>query len=258
MEVNGSLAHPHPHPMSNPYHRKIELQSALDLAYLQHNIAASVRQKLDLHFPPSASQPQPPPSSSAEGRSLSALHPGATDPMRQRVEELVTDFLDQMWTAAKANVVVNGQDVTVVADAAVGAAEPEEREGVDFEYELYDSRLSAKVAGLYAELEGLTTQVARLRRTAPIEAAKRYGEALREVLEEDVRKVESEVEAVEKRGLELQEMRDGWEDDVAAVYERGVAELRRLGGQGGGAASGSLTETVGKVQRAKEVAQEIA
>ena len=46
------------------------------------------------------------------------------------------------------------------------------------------------------------------------------------------------------------------------MYERGVEELRRLGGLGGGgdgeeSGSGSLTETVGRVQRAKMVALEL-
>lgn len=38
------------------HHRKIDLQSPADLAYLQRNIHAAARQKFDLHFPPSAAQ----------------------------------------------------------------------------------------------------------------------------------------------------------------------------------------------------------
>ncbi len=56
------------------HHRKIDLQSAADLAYLQRNIHAAARQKIDLHFPPSAAQ--------ADGM-------GGGDSLRGRVEEIV-------------------------------------------------------------------------------------------------------------------------------------------------------------------------
>jgi hypothetical protein len=62
-------------------------------------------------------------------------------------------------------------------------------------------------------------------------------------------------------------LREGWRDDVRVSYERGVDELVRLSGfkthngsvSGNGndnGRGGSLTETVGKVQRARTVALE--
>jgi len=139
-----------------------------------------------------------------------------------------------------------------------------EREGVDFEYEPCDARLSVRVAGLYAEVESPTAQVSRLRRTASREAAERYAGVLRAVLEEDEKKKKEFGDGDEDGGLlRLDEVREGWEEDVAALYERGVEELRRLGGFGGGggdreeSGSGSLTETVGRVQRAKVVTLEL-
>lgn len=56
------------------HHRKIDLQSAADLAYLQRNIHAAARQKIDLHFPPAAAL--------ADGM-------GGGDSLRGRVEEMV-------------------------------------------------------------------------------------------------------------------------------------------------------------------------
>ena len=60
----------------------------------------------------------------------------------------------------------------------------------------------------------------------------------------------------------MENVRGGWQEDIEKMYEHGLAELRRLGGlddsaarQGG--ASRSLTETVGKAQRAKVVAMEL-
>ena len=60
--------------MQGPHHRKIELQSAADLSYLYANTVALSRQKLDLHFPPSASNDSQKP-----------------DPMKERVKELVDE-----------------------------------------------------------------------------------------------------------------------------------------------------------------------
>lgn len=54
-------------------HRKIELQSPADYTYLYANTVTASRQKLDLHFPPSATG-----------------H-GEPDPMRERVRELVDE-----------------------------------------------------------------------------------------------------------------------------------------------------------------------
>jgi kinetochor protein Mis14/NSL1 len=273
MEIDASNLHPNPVP--NPHHRKIELQSPLDLTYLQSNLAASARQKLDLHFPPSASQPQSQPSSDPSASANRENGISTTDPMRQRVQDLVDQFLDRTWVAAKQSISINGQDATTLPppamDSTTSAApdQPrEEREGVDFEYEPYDARLSSKVASLYGELEALTTQVSNLRRTAPGAAAERYNRALLEALEEDQRAFKArKEEMVDRRGedgrnegvLKLDDMREGWQEDVAEMYERGLGELRRLGVHGGSAeeGSGSLTETVGKAQRAKVVAMEL-
>jgi len=55
------------------HQRKIELQSPADLTYLYANTVALSRRKLDLYFPPSATNDETP------------------DPMRERVRELVDD-----------------------------------------------------------------------------------------------------------------------------------------------------------------------
>lgn len=54
-------------------HRKIELQSPADFTYLYANAVALSRQKLDLNFPPLATDDDTP------------------DPMRERVQELVDE-----------------------------------------------------------------------------------------------------------------------------------------------------------------------
>ena len=108
MELDVPHAAPHPHP--HPHHRKIELQSPLDLAYLERNMSVAAREKLDLHFPPSASSSSSSSAPHAPPPATEIAAPAAPDPMRQRVEDLVAQFLERMWCAAKDNITVNGQD----------------------------------------------------------------------------------------------------------------------------------------------------
>lgn len=57
--------------MEAPHYRKIELQSTADLSYLHVNTVSAAREKLDLHFPPSAN------------------NGAGSDPMKERVRDLV-------------------------------------------------------------------------------------------------------------------------------------------------------------------------
>lgn len=59
--------------MAAPHYRKVELQSPADFTYLYANTVALSRQKLDLYFPPSATDNDTP------------------DPMRERVRELIDE-----------------------------------------------------------------------------------------------------------------------------------------------------------------------
>lgn len=287
----------------NSHHRKVELQSPLDLAYLQSNLASSARQKLDLHFPPSAyidsqnAAAQPATVISLDGVKVPetvAVEAAATavehndeaekDPLRARVRELVDAFMARTWEAAAKNISVNGMDVTFPSPAArqsgsetTESKEPaEEIEGVDFTYEAHDSRLQAKLAGLYGELETLTAQVSLLRRTAPKEGAGAFQGALASAIEKDDAEFEAQMAIIREKAAEaaadqnllgLKPLRDGWHEDIKAMYERGTNGLASLAGLGTTNASASssgalglhgasLTETVGKVQRARTVAME--
>ncbi|KAJ9636161.1 uncharacterized protein PV06_04277 [Exophiala oligosperma] len=292
----------HPQPQVNVHHRKIELQTPDDFTYLQRNLIASAQQKLDLHFPLSALQnngvdnAQPATIISLDGvkptePTLAAARDTAQhqndqqeDPLRARVRQLVDAFMTRTWEGASQNITVNGMNASefsILANEATRAAaaaatttttsgEPhEEREGVDFVYESYDSRLQSRVAGLYGELEALTAQVSKLRRTAPSQAAKDFSDALMVELARDderynegmARAQENAADSEEDGPLKLKTLRDGWHDDVQAMYESGIGELAVLSGlkttaAENGHGGASLTETVGKVQRARTVAME--
>ncbi|KAG9790863.1 hypothetical protein KCU88_g1196, partial [Aureobasidium melanogenum] len=311
-----SLEEPHAHPPRAPdtHHRKIELQSPYDLTYLQANLAASAKEKLDLHFPPSAAQTganantraQPAivisldgvnPTTTTTTTTTSSHAPGAAsseteqqtkgskeeneeDPLRARVRALVDSFMTRTWEGARQNIVVNGMDATLFPMLAgeeqqPGGKDQEEREGIDFVYEPYDTRLQAKVAGLYGELEALTAQVSKLRRVAPKQGATAYADALMARIAEDEAEFEARVAAIrgEKQSVPAQwelkpppsTAREGWSDDVKEMYERATGQLASLAGlltaakeaeSASRSEEPSLTETVGKVQRATTVAME--
>ncbi|PKX92010.1 uncharacterized protein P174DRAFT_444022 [Aspergillus novofumigatus IBT 16806] len=150
--------------MTSPHYRKIELQSPADFTYLYANTVALSRQKLDLHLPPSANTSDGP------------------DPMRERVKELVDQYINQTFTTASASISINGLDSSS-SQFPFPAAFTQPTETI--EYEPYDTELAARVTSLYAQLESLTTTVAQLRRDAPARAAKAYAEQLRKAIEED-------------------------------------------------------------------------
>ncbi|EXJ73675.1 uncharacterized protein A1O5_03437 [Cladophialophora psammophila CBS 110553] len=284
----------HPKPILDHHHRKVELQSTYDLTYLQSNLIACARQKLDLHFPllTAAQEKSQPatvipldgvqPNENSQPRNTQVRDGNEVeDPLRARVREVVEAFIARTWEGACKNITVNGLDATSLPVALTTASaansssdqqgeDKEEVEGVDFVFEPYDSQLQAKVAALYGELETLTAQVSKLRRTAPAQGAEMFAKGLREEMKTDDVEFERRVTATATRlaeaggdVLQLKPQRDGWYDHVHAMYDRGTSELAVLAGvnRAKGDADhevhgASLTETLGKIQRARTVAME--
>jgi kinetochor protein Mis14/NSL1 len=298
---------PHPNPTPDPHHRKIELQSLPDLIYLRNNLTESARQKIDLHFPPSAyrqsnnnkhkGRAQPATTISLDGADnpepsaaeQSTQNPtDEHDPLRTSVEDLVHAYISRIWSSAARNITVNGLDVPLSTDPPSNPDDDiqpqngpqEQRECIDFTYEPYDGRLQAKVASLYGEVETLTAQVSRLRRMAPKQGAEMYQRQLKQEMDRDEEEHEREMAAMKQKAEQQQQNilgvslpTEDWYADTKNTYEQGVSELSSLAGLAAkendgnatlaaaapAAATGqgaSLTETVGKLQRARTVAME--
>ncbi|PYH80026.1 Mis14-domain-containing protein [Aspergillus uvarum CBS 121591] len=202
--------------MSDSHHRKIELQSAADLTYLYGNTVALSRQKLDLHLPPSANPSDGP------------------DPMRERVRELVDEYILRTFTSASYSITINGLDSSS-KEFPFPASFTAPTEQV--EYEAYDAKLASRVSSLYAQLESLTTTVAQLRRDAPGRAARAYAEQLRRVMEEEEEEEEDKDAEVEEGEDGEQEKKDGGmnvavgeeEEDNELKEESGGASQDRAG-----------------------------
>ncbi|KAJ5683925.1 uncharacterized protein N7477_000270 [Penicillium maclennaniae] len=249
--------------MTTPQQRKIELQSPADFTYLYANTVALSRQKLDQALPPSANNDEP-------------------DPMRERVKELVDEYINRTFTTASASISINGIDSSSPQfpfPAAFTAPET-------VEYEAYDAELASRVTSLYAQLESLTTTVAQLRRSGPQAAARDYAAQLTQLLQEEDEEFENSLrnsestEQLAEDGMdvdikaEFQPMDPSWKLDVqlgteeeterwrsgdmAGVYEDALRTLQRLQGEGEDVAVGegnALATTVGKAERAARAAE---
>ncbi|CAD0030096.1 unnamed protein product [Aureobasidium pullulans] len=158
-------------------HRKIELQSPLDLIYLRNNTTSTAREKLDLHFPPSA-----------------APESASDDVLRSRVEELVQQYISKVFENAGPNLAVNGLEGKEMEEA-----------------------MRTKLLNLSAKIENLTLQLANLRRTAPAQAAASYAATLekeeKEFGEARQRAEEQRKRMLEEEGVQLgtEGVRD-WEE----------------------------------------------
>ncbi|EZG01597.1 hypothetical protein H106_08239 [Trichophyton rubrum CBS 735.88] len=262
--------------MQEPHHRKIELQSTADLSYLYTNTLTVAREKLDLHFPPSANDD--------------------SDSMKERVRSLVDGFINKTFTSAIPSISINGIDTTDSSSKQKGPSKDEQpinlesllttRESI--EYEPFDTELAARLTSLYAQLESLTTTVAQMRRDAPLKAAKAYEEALNNALSHDDEEDEEggymdedyeaddvpvdadmdeqhRQEAERKRDIEriqrmlqkhpewllqaplgTEQVQERWRDgEISDVYARSLETLFKLQGEGSGIGYGDEDEEDG-------------
>ncbi|EEA27731.1 hypothetical protein TMatcc_003972 [Talaromyces marneffei ATCC 18224] len=206
--------------MQSEHYRKIELQSPADLTYLYTNAVAESRQKLDLHFPPSAYSNGDQP-----------------DPMKERVKELVDDFIRQTYTYASDSLTINGLEFDSASVSASASASKDSGDAPfpfpsafsapneTIEFEPYDGNLASRVSSLYAQLESLTTTVAQLRRDAPGKAAKIYAANLREALEKEDEEFEHQQEQQQRKRRRLEENKDGDNDTNMEDHDDETQEI---------------------------------
>ncbi|KAL8872315.1 MAG: hypothetical protein Q9174_002039 [Haloplaca sp. 1 TL-2023] len=207
------------------HHRKIDLQSPADLAFLHTNIKSSAQQKLDLAIPPSANPI------------------GEPDTFRPQVQQLVQDYITQTLSLALSSIAVNGLDAdsSMLADADKSEMEDESN------YEPYDPRMAEKLRTLYRQLEWEHTRVAELRREAPGAAARAFEERMeQERATEGIteKEVEEEMQKKTVGGLEGVEL--DRREDIAKMWARGMEELTDLSG---------ITELAARMERARKAAE---
>ncbi|KAK1541271.1 hypothetical protein CPAR01_07260 [Colletotrichum paranaense] len=207
-------------------HRKIELQSRDDLAYLLTNVRRAAQEQLDNAFP------------HIEGSNAQE------DELRAPIERLVNEYINKTFTYAAPNLSINGMDTdpSTFLSNNTPSDEPEEA------YEPWDARLRQRVEDLAREEEDLLNEIAALKKSVPgaiatattneFKAAAAVDEAAFEAAkkakEDEAREMEAEVlplEAMERRG------------EVKEAFGGAVGGLGRL--------KKTMPATVAKMERAR-------
>ncbi|KAF1939615.1 hypothetical protein EJ02DRAFT_408286 [Clathrospora elynae] len=228
-------------------HRKLELQSPADLAYLTSQIRTAARQKLDLHLPPVSDTTEP-------------------DELRCSVETLVDTFLAQVLQGMRHNISINGIDVLVARErggeavneqghrihgVSVNEVGLEEKEGggevEHIEYEAFDDKLRTRLASTIAKRDALIAGISQHRRTTAAAAAKTLQaqfESENEAMLTTAAEMERSASVVEEGDLARIEgiPRQG---DMGRSWERAVEGLQRL--------NKGLPETRARLERAGHV-----
>jgi len=135
-------------------HRKIELQEQDDLRYLINNVQRAAHEKIDLALPP------------IDGE----------DALRQRVEELVAEYITTTFQTASPNISINGHDPAPTLLISLLSTEPDQSIETTEEYEPLDSKLLSRAADLARQEEDLLIEIAALRREAPVKVAETWKE----------------------------------------------------------------------------------
>ncbi|KAF7534165.1 hypothetical protein G7054_g6483 [Neopestalotiopsis clavispora] len=215
------------------HQRKIELQSPEDLTYLLANVRRAAAERVNEAFPP------------VEGAQ-------GEDELRNRIEELVEEYITKTFTLSAPNLSINGMGIDDISpDLAIlapdydptskGPAEPE------IVYTPFDPRLRARVEDLTREEEDLLRDIAALKKSVPAATAAAHAEAFKTGLKQDEEALEAAktknattaggddsdgADAAEREkavgggGLNLDKLER--QEDVELAYGRAVQGLAKL------------------------------
>ncbi|KAF2664537.1 hypothetical protein BT63DRAFT_429298 [Microthyrium microscopicum] len=215
---------------STSNYRKIELQSPHDWTHLRTLGSAAAQTRLATAFPNSDTD----------------------DELRARVDALLQTFLATTYQSARANVAVNGVDMTFAENEMDGGQGQEEEE-----IEPLDAGVADKLRELERKKERLLLKVAGYRRTGPEAAAQRFREEWEGSGSAEERGEETDggaedgdikTEDAEQPALDLVGELRRW-DEVQSTYARGVQGLVEL--------KTGMAGTIGQLEEAKTVGDEL-
>ncbi|KAG7293767.1 hypothetical protein NEMBOFW57_003824 [Staphylotrichum longicolle] len=226
-------------------HRPIELQSPEDLTYLIGNVRRAAAESINEAFPP-------------------VDHPlDGEDELRNRIEQLVNDYILKTFTLAAPSLTINGLPLPPAAAAALLSPDNDTTTNnqnktpeVQYEYEPFDGRKRDRIEQLIAEEESLLRSIAQLKRRAPQAAASRWAEASRASLEADEAALSVACEKVAEEGaVSGRKALEGMgalerQGDVEGRWAEAVEGLGRL--------KREMPSAVAKMERARVAAGYVA
>ncbi|OAA64685.1 hypothetical protein SPI_03332 [Niveomyces insectorum RCEF 264] len=244
--------------MDGSHHRKIELQSPEDFAYLVANVRRAAAASVAAAFPPVDDDGDRPDGPDNHGRTKSKKKkkPIDEDDLHARVEGLVNEYIRRTFALAAPNLTINGLPVDPdpywTADGDHGDSEDEHSSGTHKPLEVvepFDTRKRQRVEDLARDEEDLLRDIARLKRRVPPAAVAAHALRLTAALEAD----DAAAAAVERA---VQATNENENDDggaaseqnnidpaVPATFARAVAGLGRL--------KQTMPATVARMDRAR-------
>ncbi|KAL2023697.1 hypothetical protein VTK56DRAFT_1411 [Thermocarpiscus australiensis] len=236
--------------MEPAVHRRIELQSPDDLTYLIDNVRRAAADSINAAFPP-----------------VDNAADGQEDELRNRIEQLVNEYILTTFTLAAPNLTINGlpvdpsQFLSSLTSSSSPSRSPSKSttiQRVHYEYEPFDPRKRDRIEELVAQEEDLLRSLAHLKRRAPRATAQRWAEATRAGIAAD----EAALAAACARAAAEEEGGDGAsgsgvgaaplerQDEVEGRFRRAVETLGRL--------KREMPVAVARMERARVAAEYVA
>jgi len=204
------------------FHRKLELQSPDDLQYLVSNIRRAANEKIDKDLPP------------IEGE----------DKMRERVEELVHNYINDVFHRTAANMTINGLEPSreLIDNILVNSTSPLHHE-IE-EHEPFNTKMFERAKELARQEEELIEEIAALRRKIPVVVMENARRVYKEGMEEDEEQLKRREELLkETRSAQMGLIALERQEAVEKNWENGIKGLERL--------MKTMPETVAKKERAE-------
>ncbi len=165
------------------HHRRIELQSAEDFAFLVDNVRRAAADSVAAAFPPVVDEAVASGSRSKDGGN-------DDDDLHARVEALVGDYIRRAFALASPNLTINGLPVDPQAfwegdGGKEGTKNPKDPKDTNEDVEPFDARRRQRVEELARDEEDLLRDIALLKRRVPAAAVRAREQALARALAED-------------------------------------------------------------------------
>ncbi|CZS98357.1 uncharacterized protein RAG0_07136 [Rhynchosporium agropyri] len=204
------------------FQRKIELQSRDDLQYLVSNVRRAANEKIDKDWPP------------IEGE----------DKMRERVEELVNEYINNVFLTSSENITINGMNPSPDLLSSILSFSTHSPILEIQEHEPLNTKLFERAKDLARQEEDLIEEIAALRRKVPSAVAEKVKREYKEGVEADEEVLDSLEEQRESGyvdfGIGVLER----QEETERAWERGVKGLEGL--------MRTLPEMVARKERAEK------
>ncbi|PVH88011.1 hypothetical protein DL98DRAFT_509520 [Cadophora sp. DSE1049] len=204
------------------FQRKIELQSPDDLQYLISNVRRAANEKIDKDLPP------------IEGE----------DKMRERVEELVNEYINNVFRTSSENITINGMNPSPDLLTSILSSKSTNPVLEIEEHEPFSTKLFERAKDLARQEEDLIEEIAALRRKVPAKVAENVKREYKEGVEGDEALLGRLEEQRDNGYADLEVGRLERQEDVERGWERGVKGLEGL--------MRTMPETVARKERAEK------